>query len=88
MAMDNRTMFEFDMAHSLTTALPGSWLAASPELRHYQGVVWYQRHFDAPSNRKGATSCVLARPIMPRRLISTANRWGGMRVALHPLPLK
>jgi beta-glucuronidase len=53
MAMDNRTMFEFDMAHSLTTALPGSWLAASPELRHYQGVVWYQRHFDAPSNRKG-----------------------------------
>lgn len=53
MAMDNRTMFEFDMAHSLTTALPGSWLAASPELRHYQGVVWYQRHFEAPSNRKG-----------------------------------
>jgi beta-glucuronidase len=53
MAEDNRTMFEFDMAHAQTTALPGSWLAASPELRHYQGLVWYQRHFDAPASRKG-----------------------------------
>jgi beta-glucuronidase len=53
MAQDNRTMFEFDMAHAQTTSLPGSWLAASPELRHYQGLVWYQRHFDAPAARKG-----------------------------------
>lgn len=53
MASDNRTMFEFDMAHAQTTSLPGSWLAASPEMRHYQGVVWYQRHFDAPAGRKG-----------------------------------
>lgn len=53
MAQDNRTMFEFDMAHAQTTSLPGSWLAATPEMRHYQGLVWYQRHFDAPANRKG-----------------------------------
>lgn len=53
MAQDNRTLFEFDMAHSQTTALPGAWLAASPEMRHYQGVVWYQRHFTMPAARKG-----------------------------------
>lgn len=53
MAEDNRTMFEFDMAHAQTTSLPGSWLAATPEMRHYQGVVWYQRRFDAPAGRKG-----------------------------------
>lgn len=53
MAQDNRTLFEFDMAHSPTVALPGSWLAATPEMRHYQGLVWYQRHFDAPQARSG-----------------------------------
>jgi len=53
MAADNRTMFEFDMAHAPTVALPGAWLAASADLRHYQGVVWYQRHFDMPAQRKG-----------------------------------
>jgi len=50
---DNRILYEFDMAHSPTVQLPGSWLAASPELRHYQGLVWYQRHFQAPAGRKG-----------------------------------
>jgi beta-glucuronidase len=53
MAADNRTLFEFDMAHSPTAQLPGSWLAATPEMRHYQGLVWYQRTFDAPAARKG-----------------------------------
>jgi len=53
MASDNRTMFEFDMPHAPTMALPGAWLAASAELRHYQGVVWFQRHFDVSALRKG-----------------------------------
>lgn len=53
MVEDNRTLYEFDLAHSPTATLPGSWLAAEPELRHYQGLVWYQRHFDAPAARSG-----------------------------------
>lgn len=53
MAEDNRTLFEFDMEHAQRTTLPGSWLAASPELRHYQGLVWYRRHFTAPAARTG-----------------------------------
>lgn len=55
MAEDNRTLYEFDMAHSPTAALPGSWLAQTPEMRHYQGLVWYQRAFDVPAQRKGRT---------------------------------
>jgi beta-glucuronidase len=27
--------------------LPASWLTHAPEMRHYQGLVWYQRRFDA-----------------------------------------
>lgn len=53
MARDNRTLYEFDMARAPTMAIPGSWLAATPELRHYQGLVWFQRHFTAPAARSG-----------------------------------
>ena len=53
MAEDSRALFEFDMLHAPTVTLPGSWLAERPEMRHYQGLVWYQRHFDLPAGRKG-----------------------------------
>jgi len=50
---DNRTLYEFDMARSAITTLPGSWLTAAPELRYYQGLIWYQRSFPMPAERKG-----------------------------------
>ena len=53
MAADSRTLFEFDMAHAQVATLPGAWLAQSAEMRHYQGLVWYQRSFAAPIARKG-----------------------------------
>jgi len=53
MADDNRVLYEFDMAHSPVTTLPSSWLTQAPELRHYQGLVWYQRTFKAPAQRIG-----------------------------------
>ena len=40
-------LYEFDMARAPTATLPSSWLTHSPEMRHYQGLVWYQRHFIA-----------------------------------------
>ncbi|XHS76511.1 glycoside hydrolase family 2 protein [Burkholderiaceae bacterium UC74_6] len=45
MAQDNRVLYEFDLAHSPTATLPSSWLTQAPELRHYQGLIWYQRTF-------------------------------------------
>ncbi len=47
MADDNRVLYEFDLAHSPVTTLPSSWLTEAPELRHYQGLIWYQRTFTA-----------------------------------------
>ena len=47
MAEDNRVLYEFDLAHSPVTTLPSSWLTEAPELRHYQGLIWYQRTFKA-----------------------------------------
>lgn len=39
-------LFEFDMQRSPVTHLPGSWIGHAPEMRYYQGLVWYQRTFD------------------------------------------
>jgi beta-glucuronidase len=38
--------FEFDMQQSPTVQLPSAWIGHSPEMRHYNGLVWYQRTFD------------------------------------------
>lgn len=40
------TFYEFDMDASPVAILPSSWITHAPELRYYQGLVWYQRHFD------------------------------------------
>ena len=53
MRADSRTLYEFDMGHSPLVTLPSSWLTQAPELRHYQGLVWYQRSFPAPARRTG-----------------------------------
>ncbi|WP_267387075.1 glycoside hydrolase family 2 TIM barrel-domain containing protein [Sphingomonas sp. GC_Shp_3] len=53
MATDNRVLYEFDLGHSPVTTLPSSWLTEAPELRHYQGLMWYQRTFPAPVQRRG-----------------------------------
>ena len=53
MRADSRTLYEFDMGHSPLVTLPSSWLTQAPEMRHYQGLVWYQRGFTAPVRRTG-----------------------------------
>lgn len=46
-AADPRALYEYDMDRSASAQLPGSWLTHAPEMRHYKGLVWYQRRFDA-----------------------------------------
>ncbi len=53
MAADNRALYEFDLANSPITTLPSSWLTQAAELRYYQGLMWYQRIFPVPADRKG-----------------------------------
>ncbi len=42
------TFFEFDLDRGATMTLPGAWNSAVPELRWYDGLIWFQRRFDAP----------------------------------------
>ena len=47
MKADPTALYEYDMDQSPTAILPSSWLTHAPEMRHYQGLVWYERKFDA-----------------------------------------
>jgi beta-glucuronidase len=49
-AADPLALYEYDLDRSPTAMLPSSWLTHSPEMRHYQGLVWYQKRFDAAAN--------------------------------------
>lgn len=40
--------FEFDLDRGPAMEIPGAWNAATPELRWYDGLIWFQRRFDAP----------------------------------------
>jgi beta-glucuronidase len=48
-----RALFEFDMQRSAITHLPGGWIGHAPEMRYYQGLVWYQRSFEAAKPAPG-----------------------------------
>ncbi len=45
MRKGNGALFEYDMAAAPVTTLPSAWLMHAPEMRHYQGLVWYRRDF-------------------------------------------
>jgi beta-glucuronidase len=46
-ARDPQALYEYDLDRSPVAQLPSSWLTHTPEMRHYQGLVWYQKRFDA-----------------------------------------
>ena len=39
------TFFEFDMDRGPLMTIPGAWNAATPALRYYDGLIWFQRKF-------------------------------------------
>lgn len=48
-AGDPVALYEYDMDRSPVADLPGGWIGHASEMRHYQGLVWYQKRFDAVS---------------------------------------
>jgi beta-glucuronidase len=46
-AGDPQALYEYDMDRSPAVRLPAAWLTHTAEMRHYQGLVWYQKRFDA-----------------------------------------
>ncbi|MBB3219601.1 glycoside hydrolase family 2 protein [Pseudoduganella umbonata] len=41
--------YEFDMDRGPQIAIPGAWNAATPAMRYYDGLVWFQRKFKVPA---------------------------------------
>jgi beta-glucuronidase len=46
-AQGGTDFFEFDLDRGPAMAVPGAWNAARPELRYYDGLVWFQRKFQS-----------------------------------------
>ena len=47
MRRDPTALYEYDLDRSPTVQLPQSFVTHSPQMRYYNGLVWYQRHFAA-----------------------------------------
>ena len=47
-AKPGTTFFEFDLDRGPAMQIPGAWNSAEPELRYYDGLIWFQRRFDVP----------------------------------------
>ena len=50
MESDPGDFYEYDMDRSPIAVIPQSFLTLSPEMRYYNGLVWFQRHFTLHSN--------------------------------------
>jgi beta-glucuronidase len=48
--------FEYDLDRGPAMDIPGAWNPAVPELRYYDGLIWFQRRFDAPTGKPGQRS--------------------------------
>jgi hypothetical protein len=75
-------LFEYDMARSPTANLPSSWITQDPTLRHYDGLVWYQRSF-AAAHRPGKRAFLRFGAVEYSALVFLNGRELGHHEALH-----
>jgi beta-glucuronidase len=47
MRADPEALYEYDMRRAPDGTVPGSWTSYDPTLRHYEGLVWFQKSFAA-----------------------------------------
>ena len=47
----NTEFLEYSFDHGLRLEVPGDFNSQVPELKYYEGNVWYQRHFTARKNK-------------------------------------
>ena len=46
-AKSGEEFYEYSFEGGLRLNVPGDWNSQTPELKYYEGTVWYARHFDA-----------------------------------------
>ena len=44
----NEEFYEYSFDGAMRLDVPGDWNSQYPELKYYEGTMWYARHFDAP----------------------------------------
>lgn len=54
-ARRDEEFFEYSFDGAMRLDVPGDWNSQYPELKYYEGTMWYARHFDAPSVKSGKT---------------------------------
>ncbi|MCM1177233.1 MAG: glycoside hydrolase family 2 [Bacteroides sp.] len=47
--LSNEEFYEYSFDGAMRLDVPGDWNSQYPELKYYEGTMWYARHFDAPS---------------------------------------
>ena len=47
---DPNALFEYDLGNAPLGQVPSAWIAYDPTLRYYNGLMWYQKSFDAPAS--------------------------------------
>lgn len=45
----NEEFYEYSFDGAMRLDVPGDWNSQYPELKYYEGTMWYARHFDAPT---------------------------------------
>ena len=45
----NEEFYEYSFDGAMRLEVPGDWNSQYPELKYYEGTMWYARHFDAPA---------------------------------------
>ncbi|MDE5894650.1 MAG: glycoside hydrolase family 2, partial [Muribaculum intestinale] len=45
----NEEFYEYSFDGAMRLNVPGDWNSQYPELKYYEGTMWYARHFDAPA---------------------------------------
>ncbi|ESQ84829.1 hypothetical protein AEAC466_07160 [Asticcacaulis sp. AC466] len=53
MKADPDVFFEYDLARAPVGPVPSAWIAYAPELRYYNGLMWYQKSFDTALIKSG-----------------------------------
>lgn len=46
---DPNALFEYDLKGAPTGPVPSAWIGYDPSLRYYNGLMWYQKSFEAPA---------------------------------------
>lgn len=77
--------YEYSFDNGLRLDVPSDWNCQMPELKYYEGTVWYARRFDAPSRQAGSSSSISGLSATAAGSTSTARRSAPMKADSHPL---